>query len=300
MELRELDLNLLLVFDEVLRAGQVSEAAKRLKLTQSAVSNALARLRRSTGDELFVRTTAGMQPTPYATRMAEPVAFALAHLERAFLREAAFDPATSHTRFTIAMTDVGEAYFMPKLIEACAVRAPEVTIASVRAGLFNLRAEMETGRVDLAIGAFEDAPNVFYQRRLFTQAYAVMFRVGHPLCEDDITLERLSATRHLIVDAMESPYDDINHALAHAGIDLDASFRVSHFAAVPYVLSTTDLVATVPQKLAEQAAATFGLAFAASPLHSPALQTNIFWHRRYHQDEGNHWLRTMVAEVFGE
>lgn len=300
MELRELDLNLLLVFDEVLRAGQVSQAARRLNLTQSAVSNALARLRRSTGDELFVRTTAGMQPTPYAARMAEPVAIALAHLERAFLREAAFDPAISHARFTIAMTDVGEAYFMPRLVAACAMRAPHVTIASVRAGLFNLRSEMEEGRVDVAIGAFDDAPGVFYQRRLFAQSYVVMFRAGHPLGAGEVTLARLSAARHLVVNAMESPYDDINQALAQAGVDLDASFRVAHFAAVPYVLTTTDLVATVPQKLAQQAAATFELAFAQSPLPLPTLQTNIFWHRRYHQDEGNRWLRTLVADIFGE
>jgi DNA-binding transcriptional LysR family regulator len=269
-------------------------------VTQSAVSNALARLRRGTGDELFVRTAEGMQPTPYAERMAGPVAAALTQLEQALRPEQGFDPASTRKRFTIAMTDVGETYFMPRLIEECARLAPGVDIASVRAGLVDLRVEMEAGRVDLAIGAFDDAPAVLYQRRLFRQSYVSMFRVGHPLAEGALTLQRLGEARHLVVTAMESPYDGINRALEDAGIAVDASFRVPHFAAVPYILSTTDLVATVPQKLAERAAGPFQLRYVDSPLRLPALQTNMFWHRRYNQDEGNRWLRALVADQFAE
>ncbi|PQO98731.1 LysR family transcriptional regulator [Massilia phosphatilytica] len=300
MELRELDLNLLVVFHEVFRERQISGAARRLKVTQSAVSNALARLRRSVGDELFVRTTEGMQPTPYAERMSEQVAAALGLMEQALRPEQAFDPATSRRRFTIAMTDVGEMYFMPRLIEACAELAPQVDIASRRAGLVDLRTEMEAGRVDLAIGAFDDAPAVLYQRRLFRQAYVHLCRRGHPLAGETLTMKRLAGARHLVVTSMESPYDTINEALAQAGIDLTACFSVPHFAAVPYIVSTTDLVATVPQKLAERAAGPFQLAAVTSPLSLPALQTNMFWHRRYNQDEGNRWLRTLVAEHFAE
>ncbi|WP_413671683.1 LysR family transcriptional regulator [Massilia cellulosiltytica] len=300
MELRELDLNLLVVFHEVFRERQISGAARRLKVTQSAVSNALARLRRSVGDELFVRTTEGMQPTPYAERMSEQVAAALGLMEQALRPEQAFDPATSRRRFTVAMTDVGEMYFMPRLIEACAREAPQVDIASVRAGLVDLRTDMEAGRVDLAIGAFDDAPAVLYQRRLFRQPCVHLFRHGHPLAGEPLTMERLGGVRHLVVTSMERPYDAINDALAQAGIDLAASFSVPHFAAVPYIVSTTDLVATVPQKLAERAAGPFRLEAVRSPLDLPALQTNMFWHRRYNQDEGNRWLRTLVAAHFAE
>jgi DNA-binding transcriptional LysR family regulator len=300
MELRELDLNLLLVFYEVFRERQISAAAKRLGLTQSAVSNALRRLRRSVGDELFVRTTEGMQPTPYAERMAEPVAAALAQLEQAMRPDPAFDPATSRRRFTIAMSDVGEMYFMPRLIEACARLAPQVDIASVSAGLVDLRTEMEGGRIDLAIGAFANAPAVLYQRRLFQQAYVSMFRQGHPLDNGTLTMTQFTATRHLIVTSMQSPYDSINQALADAGIALDASSSVPHFAAVPLILSTTDLVATVPQKLAESTAGPFQLQIVKSPLRLPPLQTNMFWHRRYQKDEDNCWLRSLVLELFCE
>ncbi|MEC5160252.1 MULTISPECIES: LysR family transcriptional regulator [unclassified Janthinobacterium] len=298
MQLRDLDLNLLVVFHEVFRERQISAAAKRLRLTQSAVSNALARLRRSTGDELFVRTTSGMQPTPYAERMAGPVAAALAHVEQAFNPDEPFEPATSRRRFSIAMTDAGEMYFMPLLIAACTAAAPHVDIVSVRAGLVDLRVEMEAGRVDLAIGAFDDAPAVLYQRRLFRQDYVCMFRRGHPLGEGALTVERLGAARHLLVTSMESPYDGINQALADAGIAPGSSFSVPNFAAVPYIVGSTDLVATVPQKLAERAAAAFQLEYVKSPLRLPTLQTNMFWHRRYNLDEGGRWLRALVADGF--
>lgn len=300
MELRELDLNLLLVFREIFRERQISAAAKRLRLTQSAVSNALTRLRLSTGDDLFVRTAAGMQPTPYAENMAELVVTALAQLEQAFRPPHDFEAASSRRSFTIAMSDVGEIYFMPRLIACCAALAPQVMIGSVRLRDIDLRADLEAGRVDLALGAFEDAPGALFQRRLFRQPYVSMFRRDHPISQGELTPARLIAARHLVVTAMDSPYDSINAALGTAGVDLVHACKVPHFAAVPYILSTTDLVATVPQKLAQRAAGPFQLTYADSPLDLPPLQTNMFWHRRYQHEEGGRWLRNLVAELFAE
>lgn len=300
MDLRDLDLNLLLVFREIYQQRQISSAAKRLRLTQSAVSNALARLRAATGDDVFVRTAAGMQPTPFAIGLAEPVATALAQLEQAFRPAQPFLPESSQRRFTIAVSDVGEMYFMPRLVQHCMQLAPRVEMAAVRLGSIDLRAEMEAGRVDLALGAFEDAPGTLFQRRLFRQSYVSMFHGGHPLAEGELTRERLATARHLVVTSMDSPYNNINAALADIGVDLEHAFRVPHFASVPYILSTTELVATVPQRLAERAAAPFGLRYADSPLGLPPLQTNMFWHRRYHQDEGGRWLRSLLVDLFLE
>jgi DNA-binding transcriptional LysR family regulator len=300
IEPSSIDLNLLTVFQEVYRARQISLAARRLGLTQSAVSNALARLRRTFGDELFVRTTHGMQPTPFAEQVADPVAAALAQVALALNQRSQFDPATSRRRFTIAMTDVGEVHFMPVLIERCMALAPGVELGSVRAGSLDIREEMETGRVDLAIGAFDDAPEALYQRQLFRQRFVAMLRKGHPLASGPVDLERFARARHLIVDSNESPYDRINQLLEKAGIGADARFRVPHFTAVPYIVSGSDLVVTVPRKLAERACGPFGLAWIEPPLQLPTLQTNVFWHRRFNQDPGNQWLRTLVADVFGE
>jgi DNA-binding transcriptional LysR family regulator len=300
IEPHAIDLNLLSVFQEVYRERQISSAARKLGLSQSAVSNALARLRRAFGDELFVRTASGMQPTPLATQMAEPIGAAMAQVALALNQRSRFDPATSRRRFVLAMTDVGEIYFMPALIERCRLLAPQVEISSVRAAALVLKEEMEGGRVDLAIGPFEDISEALYQRQLFRQPYVTMFRKGHPLGKGELTLARFVGADHVLVDSHESPYERINALLGRAGIGPAVRFRVPHFTAVPYIVSTSDLVVTVPQKLAERAAAPFGLEWITPPLELPPLQTNVFWHRRYNQDPGNQWLRGLLAEVFAE
>lgn len=300
IEPNSIDLNLLAVFQEVYRERQISSAARRLGLTQSAVSNALGRLRRTFGDELFVRTAQGMQPTPFAQQVADPVDAALAQVALALNQRSRFDAATSTRRFTIAMTDVGEVYFMPALIERCRLLAPQAQVSSVRAGSIALKQEMETGRVDLAIGAFDDVSEALYQKLLFRQPYVSMFRNGHPLARGAVTLKRFVAAEHLLVDSGESPYPRINQLLEKAGIVAASRFRVPHFTAVPYIVGGSDLVVTVPQKLAERAAAPFGLKWLKPPLALPTLQTNMFWHRRYHQDPGSQWLRALVAEAFAE
>jgi DNA-binding transcriptional LysR family regulator len=295
-----IDLNLLSVFQEVYRERQISAAARRLGLSQSAVSNALARLRRAFGDELFVRTAHGMQPTPLAQQMAGPIGAAMAQVALALSQRSRFDPATSGRRFTLAMTDVGEVYFMPVLIERCRACAPHVEIASIRANGLTLKDDMETGRVDLAIGAFEDVSEALYHRALFRQRFVSMFRKDHPLAQGKVDLERFVAAQHLIVDAAQSPYDRINGLLEKAGVTAGARFRVPHFTAVPYIVSTSELVVTVPQKLAESAAAPFGLKWIEPPLALPTLQTNVFWHRRFNHDPGVQWLRGLIADVFAE
>jgi len=300
LEPHNIDLNLLSVFQEVYRERQISGAARRLGLTQSAVSNALARLRRLFGDELFVRTGQGMQPTPFAEGLAEPVGSALAQVSLALNRRGGFDPLTSERRFTLAMTDVGELHFMPTLIERCRVAAPRLQVSTVRAGSIALKEEMESGRVDLAIGPFEDISEALYQRLLFRQPYVSMMRRGHPLTKGKVDLERFAAAEHLFVDSRESPYDRINQLLEKAGIGASTRFRVPHFTAVPYIVGGSDLVVTVPQKLAERAGPPLGLAWITPPLALPPLQTNMFWHRRFNQDPGNQWLRGLVAESFAQ
>jgi DNA-binding transcriptional LysR family regulator len=300
IEPRNIDLNLLVVFQEVFQERQISMAAKRLRLSQSAVSNALARLRRTFDDELFVRTSQGMQPTPFAVQLAEPVAAALANISLALNPQEPFNPAVSSRRFTLAMTDVGEVYFMPVLVEKLSALAPHIQINTVRASTIDLKTEMEAGRVDLAIGAFDDVSTALYQRRLFRQSYVSMFRAGHPLGLGTLTLMRFLAAPHLLVSSLESPYNRINQMLEKAGVRASTKFSVPHFTAVPYIVSNTDLVVTVPQKLAERAAVPFNLEYLRPPLRLPSLQTNIFWHRRFNQDDGNQWLRGLVAEFFSE
>lgn len=302
IDIRTLDLNLLVVLHEVYQVRQISQVATRLGLSQPAISNALSRLRKVLGDELFVRTGDGMQPTPLAERLFEPVSQALEQVQSALNVQDGFVAETSSRSFTLAMSDVGELYFMPRLIEQVSRIAPGIRLATVRAGAINLKEELETGRVDVALGAFEKVSSALYQRRLFRQPYVLMFRKDHALAarlvgEGTVDSAALLAHRHLIVASSESPYDKINPLLEAAGVQ--AQFRVPHFSAVPSIVAGSDLVVTVPQKLAESVAEPFGLAWAASPLKLPLLQTNLFWHRRFNQDAASLWLRRVLLEVFG-
>ncbi len=132
MELRKIDLNLLVIFNQLLVERRVSTVADRLDLTQPAVSNALKRLRLLLQDELFLRTSRGMEPTPYALQLAEPVAYALGTLHSALNQRTNFDPLASTRTFTLAVTDIGEIYFMPILMNALAEQAPNIRISTVR------------------------------------------------------------------------------------------------------------------------------------------------------------------------
>ena len=139
-----------------------------------------------------------------------------------------------------------------------------------------------------------------YARLLFRQPYVSMVRRGHPLASGTVDLARFAAAEHLFVDSLESPYAAINGLLEKAGIGASTRYRVPHFSAVPTIVGASDLVVTVPQKLAERAGPPFGLVWITPPLSLPALQTRLFWHRRFHQDPGNAWLRGLVVEAFAE
>jgi DNA-binding transcriptional LysR family regulator len=177
--------------------------------------------------------------------------------------------------------------------------APGVGIGSIRASAVNWQANMETGQVDLVIGAFTDVAESLFHRRLFSQQYVTMFRQGHRFEGCKVGLKEFLGAQHLFVASRESPYDQINARLEKAGVTRSVNFEVPHFTAVPYIVSSTDMVVTVPALLAEQACKPFGLATIQPPLRLPMLHTSVFWHRRYNEDSGNQWLRGVVASCFG-
>jgi DNA-binding transcriptional LysR family regulator len=298
-DLRAIDLNLLVLFQYLMEDRNLSAVARRLQLTQPAASNALRRLRTTFDDELFVRTPQGMLPTPYAQHLAGAIAEALSMLSHALETPPGFDPATSTRRFRVAMTDVGEIHFMPGLMERCAREAPGVRVESVRLQETELQRELDAGRIDMALGAFQGLGGGLLQRMLFRQGYATLFRRGHPTAHEGMGLKAFRAERHLMV-SHAAPYGQVNQALEKAGLVLASHFSVPHFAAVPYIVSATDLLATVPRKLADSAAERFGLRILIPPVRVPALQSNLYWHRRFHRDGANQWLRALIVDSFAQ
>lgn len=300
MELREIDLNLLVVFNELLRLRRVSAVAAALGISQPAISNALNRLRKLLGDELFLRTSKGMVPTPFAENLAEPIGYALGAIHNTLNAQSAFEPAASTRSFTIAMTDIGEIYFLPDLMKRLSKVAPGVAISTVRNHTVNLREEMESGRVDLAIGFMPDLKAGFFQRRLFRQRYVCIFRKGHPLARQGMTIESFSGAEHVAIVAAGTGHSMVDEVIQRAGVPRQVRLRVPHFVAVGHILQTTDMIAVVPQAYAERTLKPFGLETAACPVKIPDIVINVLWHARNNREPANQWLRQLVFEEFSK
>lgn len=300
MNLRDLDLNLLVVFNQLLLDRSVSVAADKLGLTQPAVSNALKRLRVVLNDELFLRTARGMAPTPYALHLAEPVVYALNALQSALTHRDAFDPQNSRRTFHLAMTDIGEIYFMPPLMALLAREAPHIQLSTVRPHAGNLKDDMALGSVDLAVGWQPDLQTGFFQTRLFRQRYVCLFRRDHPVARSPMSLRQFSALEHVGVLSANTGHSDVDALLERAGVQRNIRLRVPHFIAVGPILQSTDLIATVPQRLAERIEAPFVLASSPHPARLPDIAIHLFWHARYHRDPGSLWLRQRFVELFSD
>mgnify|MGYP001071813546 CR=1 FL=1 len=300
MNLRELDLNLLVVFNQLLLDRSVSTAADNLGLTQPAVSNALKRLRSVLKDELFLRTSRGMEPTPYALHLAEPVVYALNTLQSALTHRDSFDPRTSKRTFHLAVTDIGEIYFMPPLMEALAQRAPEIQISTVRPHAGNLKEDMESGTVDLAAGLLPDLQTGFFQTRLFRHRYVCLFRSDHPVARSPMSLRQFSELEHVGVLSANTGHSDIDGLLERAGVKRKMRLKVPHFIAVGPILQSTNLIATVPQRLADRIQGPFGLSTSPHPARLPDIAINLFWHAKFNRDPGNLWLRQLFVELFSD
>lgn len=311
LSLDGLDLNLLRVLDVLMQERRVATTAQRLQLSQPAVSNALARLRKALGDELLTRAPNGMEPTEFAKSLHATLHPALASIGQSLAAKSAFDPARSSWQACIAMTDIGEIVFLPALLTHIAQAAPGLTLETLRdsqakpnAPVGSITTAMAEGKVDLAMGWLPDVTEGLYQRKLFTQRYVCIARQGHPLLtgkKPKLTLEKYLSAEHIAIRAEGTGHtkaDETLQAISQGEAHRKVRLRVPSFLSVPQIVSQTDLLATVPEKLAEQCAAAFQLQVLPHPVDMPAFELKMFWHRRVHTDPANQWLRALIVEFF--
>jgi DNA-binding transcriptional LysR family regulator len=297
MNVRDIDLNLLRVFDAVLREGGVTPAASLLDLTQPAVSNALARLRKLFGDALFVRTPAGMEPTPFARELAEPVRQALALLESALAHGPGFDPASAARAFRFYMSDVGQVEFLPPLVERVQREAPGVRLEAVALDVDDIGAALAAGGLDLAIGFLPGLGPPVRRRSLFRDPYVCLMRADHPI--RSLTKKTFLQASHALV-TYRGGHRVIEEALERAGLARKIALRVPHFTVVPMVLESTDLILTLPARVARVFEKRGAFKSLPPPLAIPPAEVAVHWHERFEADPGNRWLREQVIELFGE
>lgn len=300
MELTDIDLNQLVLFQQLMVERRVSKVAENLGLTQPAVSNTLAKLRRQFGDDLFVRTPAGMVPTPFAEQLAEPIGHALGMIHSGLNPHSRFDPASVQRSVTIGMTDIGEIVFLPALVERLRELAPGVSLSTVRTTATRLRDDMEAGKVDLAIGPLPQLKAGFFQRRLFRQRYVCLFRKGHAFERKRLTLADFKAAEHLVIVSAGTGHGKVDELIRRAGVERSVRLTIPHFVSVGHLLRRTDMVATVTERLAQALVEPFELSYRPHPVDLPQIAINVFWHAKVHRSPAHQWLRSVVFDLFGD
>ena len=300
MNLRDIDLNLLVIFNQLLIDRRVSTTADKPGLSQPAISNSLKRLRTLLKDELFVRTARGMEPTPYALHLIEPIGYALSTLQNALNQRDSFDPATSERTFTLGVTDIGEIYFMPTLMAMLSSEAPNIKISTLRHNTGHLGDDMAAGNVDIAIGLLPSLTTGFFQRRLFKQRYVCLFRQGHPKARNPISLAQYKSLPHVGVTSTNTGHSEVDEWMIRKGISRDIHLHVPHFVAVGHILQSSDLIATVPERFAQKCSGPFQLETSPLPFKLPEIAINLFWHAKYNREPANMWLRQRVIELFSQ
>jgi DNA-binding transcriptional LysR family regulator len=300
MDLRGFDLNLLIVFNALSQHRSVTRAGESIGLSQPAMSAALARLRLLLGDPLFVKTGPEMRPTPRAAQLVAPVRQALEIVMGEVLLTQAFDPATSTRTFSILTPDIGESNHIPRLLSLLSAEAPGVNIRVLSMPRHTAFEALEAGAVDLAVGYFPDLHREgLFVQRLFRNEHFCMVRRDHPVIGEKLSLKQFLAAEHATVrpEGREHVFEQYLHA---EGIQRRVRLEVAHFMSLLPIISTSDLVATVPRDLADVCARYGNIRVLPTPFKAPAIEIHQFWHRRVHKDIAHQWLRGAMRRLFPE
>ncbi|MFC7051810.1 LysR family transcriptional regulator [Hansschlegelia quercus] len=295
--LAKLDLNLLVAFDALMSEGAVTRAAAKVGLGQSAMSHTLGRLRTTFDDELFVRTPTGMRPTPKAAALAEPVRAALAQMEAIMAPPAAFDPLTARRSFTIGLPDSTEMLLVPRLVAHLSAVAPGVDLLIRSIDRIRILDDLDSGRVDLGIGLFEDGAAHHKRRLLHRDNYVCIFNPALVGVEPPISLEDYVRLPHVLTSLVESAHGVVDDALGKLGLTRRIALTSPRFSAVPFVVREAPVIATMHSRVARFFAGSMGLAISPAPVELPDFAISMMWHASYDNDPAHRWLRETIRRL---
>lgn len=292
------DLNLIRVFLAVARYRSVTEASRRLHLTQSSVSHALARMRAVCKDPLFVRSSGGMAPTTVALAMVEPLEQALKSVQQTLRDATPFDARTSDRQFRLLMTDVGQSTYLPPLLGYLSQHAPHVRVDVRHLLMEAYPAAFLKGEADLAIGYVPTAYSSFHRQKLFAVPQVCMLRQGHPRIQGSISLDQYLDATHIVVEPVGRGPGVVEKALAKARLQRKVAVRLPNIFAGPLMVRQTDHIMTVPAQTSFLREELQGVVMLPLPFEAEVMDIEMLWHERTHHDSGNRWLREVIARVF--
>jgi DNA-binding transcriptional LysR family regulator len=302
MNISKVDLNLFVVFDAIYTEGSVSAAARKLNLSQPALSHSLARLRTLVGDPLFERQGQRMVSTYVARNLIEPVRASLRGLELTLNQMGGFDPAASTRRFSLAMRDVLESATLPALMRLLGDSAPNIDIASARVPRRDLVAELSLGNIDAAIDVLLPLPPDIKHARLAQENTVVVARRGHPAIgkKGTLTLDAYLASSHVLVSSRRQGPGLEDFELSRLGHVRRVRLRCQHYVSAARVVSETDLLLTMPDRYAHIVNEQFGNQIVSLPagFTVPSWELYLYWHAGVDLDPANAWLREQVTKAY--
>ncbi len=293
MNLSKVDLNLFIVFDAIYTEANLTRAGQIVGITQPAVSNALARLRETFNDPLFVRTAQGMVPTPMAQNIIGPVRNALALLRVSVQESRTFNPLQANKTYRISMTDLTEEIILPPLFQRLRRQAPSVQIESFLSKRRETTKELAAGRLDFAVDAPLNTDPQVRHVKLLSDRYVCAIRKGHPLAKEKLTLDEYMSLTHIHISSRRSGLGYVDLTLGKMGIQRKIALRSQHYLMASMVMQKTDMAMTVPERFARS----HDLHYVGVPVEVPAVETHLYWHESTDQDPANRWMREQMIEL---
>lgn len=293
MNLRSIDLNLLVIFDALMAERHVTRAALRIPMTQPAMSNALARLRHVFKDDLFIRSGGTMEPTPRAMELGEAVRQILRQTERLMSSEVGFDPATAQRDFTGRMSDLTGYLLLPKILSTLAVQAPKVALDILHMTPDRSIRALETDQVDFVVSMELKHNTNICSEPLFTDQMVCVMRAENALAAGQLTLDRFLRADHLRVAMSPTDIRFVDNVLAEKGFSRNVLAKVPHWLLVPPILQQSNMIAVISNKLAKRFVDS-GLVIKPLPFESAPFSWEIYWHRRNGNSAAHMWIRDLV------
>ena len=300
IDLRKINLNLLLALDALLSECHVTRASKKLFITQSAMSNSLNQLRELFNDELLVRGPKGMLPTPLAIKLKPKLKQLLESMNTFFAHENEFNPATSTRTFHIGMSDHAEFLLLPKLLTMLTIQAPHVEVSIQHLNSVVNDHRFTTQDLELGVGCMVQNTSNLYTTPLFNIRGQVIARKDHPLMQKRLTLKRYLNAKHLRITYHKNQLritSNVEMALAEMGKARDIQATLRHVLPALFCLQDSDLIATIPNLLTPDLAERLHLALQPLPFKIHSCQTFLAWHNSTDQDPGLQWLRSEILKA---
>ncbi|MFZ5693628.1 MAG: LysR family transcriptional regulator [Pseudomonadota bacterium] len=298
MNLRNIDLNLLVAFDALIAERSASRAADKLGVTQPAVSHALKRLRHLFKDDLLVRGAHGLQPTGRALSLHPQVQSVLADIRSIVSTGTEFDPATTQRTFRLSMSDAMSVEALPAIVRRIRRDAPNIDLVISTSGPQESCSRIADDAIDLAIGVFPHVPKELFSRELYRDTLiCVADRKNRRLKNGRMTLEAYLESPHVTVARHRDTGIQVDEILDSMGIPRRIVVAVPHYLSIPSLIRGTDLVAHTRRRLLSVFRRSTGLVVFPVPMKVPELEFIQIWHKRYEGDPGHRWLRDLVLDA---